>query len=133
MGGDGNRVRPDLYLCDHFGPFAQNDEDKVFSVLAIDDLLPETLSNVDITEIKKTAEITFDSASAEFDIKNRCRPLLPQRRVFSGDLSTNADRDQKLEVWSVRFVDTGSIRWGLGSGLVFGFRARIVQFVFVTK
>lgn len=106
VGGDGSRVRPELYLCDHFEPLAQNDEETVFSVLAFDDLLPVTKSDVDVTEIKKTAEIAFDSAIAETDIKNRFRSLLPQRRAFPGDLSTIADRNQNLEVWSVRFVDT---------------------------
>lgn len=102
---DGTYVKPELFLCDDYGTYSSREMDQiVFSVLAIDDLLPTTKSEVDLEKIRKAADRSINLAKSEFKIESDFRSLTPKRIVFPGVLSTKAPGEE-LEVWLVRFVD----------------------------
>lgn len=102
---DGSVVKPELFLCDDYGSFSQRDADEVvFSVLALDDLLPIAKSKVNPEKIVSAAKRSFELAKQQFKLKPNFQSLPPKRVVFPGSLATKATNEQ-LEVWLVRFVD----------------------------
>lgn len=101
---DGTAVKPELHLCHDYGSYQFEPEKVLFSVLAIDDLLPTTHSEMNEGEIKKVAERSFNEAVSKFKIDEEFRTLAPRRQTFSGKFATRAADDEELEVWAVRFV-----------------------------
>lgn len=101
---NGTSVIPELYLCDDYSPLFVEEEEKLYSVMAIDDLLPVSKAKVQDVVIQHAAEGTFNRAISEFKIEESFRPLAPQRHTFSARLASDAADVDELEVWAVRFV-----------------------------
>jgi hypothetical protein len=101
---DGTIVRPELYLCDEYVLDVFEPKKTLFSVLAIDDLLPKTKSKINENEITRAAEKTFNGAISKFKIDDEFRTLAPRRQTFSSTFKSKREDVDELEEWAVRFV-----------------------------
>lgn len=107
--GSGELVPPEAYLFDDME--ARDPEDPgrtlwLFSVLAVDDLLPLAKPGIDEKRILDAASNAFEEAVADLKLANTFRPLPPRRTTVPGRLALGDADAGDLEAWAVRFVST---------------------------
>lgn len=107
VGGSGELVPPEAYLFDDMEARDTEDPDRtlrLFSVLAVDDLLPLAEPVIDEKRILDAASNAFDEAVADLKLANAFRPLPPRRTTVPGRLALGDADAGDREVWAVRFV-----------------------------
>jgi hypothetical protein len=103
-------VRPSIFLCDTFGSQHIEDNDQIFSVLALDNLQAAPTDTPSDEDLKSAALKTLGKAIALNKLDNRFEFDSIEEYDFSGKLNSIKDVDGKLAVWAVRFVDAAEPR-----------------------
>lgn len=109
VSASGQSVLPEAYLCDDGRARLRDDSDDrlfLFSVLAVDDLLPPAKTPVEERRILVAATEAFNRAVADCDLGETFHPLAPRRITVPGTLASVPAHSAELEAWAVRFVSS---------------------------
>lgn len=103
--GDGTVVRPSVFLCDTFGSSYDEDNDQIFSVLALDNLETAPTNVPSDQDLKSAANKALAEAVESNKLECKFQFDSIEEYEFSGKLNSVKDVDGELVVWAVRFVD----------------------------
>lgn len=104
---DGSAVQPRVYLRDYFGSFYDEQHDRLYSVMSVDKLKPETDVTIDEKKLIEVSTEHLLESLRQLNVKTKFRFDGVKRRTFSPALSRSSDQPQpNLEIWAVDFVDS---------------------------